>query len=94
MSGTGWKYPKGAEGSTIAVKYDRGKVSINGDAVIGTVEADAEGNWSIELPYPTADNSTVKDASWGPGTSHTLSFLSGSILSLIHISEPTRLGMI
>ena len=79
VSGTGWKYPKGAEGSTIAVKYDRGKVSINGDAVIGTVEADAEGNWSIELPYPTADNSTVKDASWGPGTSHTLSFLSGSI---------------
>ena len=79
VSGTGWRHPKGAEGSTVAVKYDRGKVSINGDAVIGTVEADAEGNWSMELPYPTAENSTVKDASWGPGTSHTLSFLSGSI---------------
>ncbi|WP_129657637.1 YncE family protein [Rothia uropygialis] len=79
VSGTGWKYPNGSEGSKVAVKYDKGTVSINGDPVIATVEADHQGNWELSLPYPTTGNSSVKEGAWGPGTTHTLSFLSGSL---------------
>ncbi|WP_129360088.1 hypothetical protein [Rothia uropygioeca] len=79
VSGTGWKHPNGTGGSTVAVKYDKGTVSIDGNAVIATVEADAQGKWEMNLPYPTTANSTVKEGAWGPGTTHTLSFLSGTL---------------
>ena len=82
VSGKGWTVTDGSFGSTIAVKYDRNAVSGNGSTEIAYVDADAQGNWTAELPFPTTANSNIKEGDWAPGTEHTISFLP---LSLIHI---------
>ena len=78
VSGSGWKVADGSSGSVIAVKYDRNAVSVNGSTEIAYVDADAQGNWSVELPFPTTANSNIKEGDWAPGTEHKISFLSGS----------------
>ena len=77
-SGKGWTVTDGSFGSTIAVKYDRNAVSVNGSTEIAYVDADAQGNWTAELPFPTTANSNIKEGDWAPGTEHTISFLPGS----------------
>ncbi|MFT4294396.1 MAG: hypothetical protein QM582_03170 [Micropruina sp.] len=89
LSGTGWLNADGTAGSIIAVKLDRGAVTTSeprrhpvtgeelaGD-VYGVVQADAQGDWTLRLPYPTAANS---NAGWEPGQAHKLNLLTGSLL--------------
>jgi hypothetical protein len=90
VSGTGWKDTPGTHGSVIAVKLDDGAVVANFDAVnpqtgepqanrtiYAITAADADGNWSATIPYPTSANS---DAKWRPGESHNIRLLTGSLL--------------
>ena len=89
VSGSGWKDKNGG-GSVAAVKLDggavvpRGQVSYGGKeygsrGVIAFVEADDAGNFVARIPFPSADNSNVKDSDWGVGSKHTVTFLSGSL---------------
>ena len=89
VSGSGWKDKNGG-GSVAAVKLDggavvpRGQVSYGGKeygsrGVVAVVEADDEGNFVARIPFPSADNSNVKDSDWGVGSKHTVTFLSGSL---------------
>ncbi len=89
MSGSGWKDKNGG-GSVAAVKLDggavvpRGQVSYGGKeygsrGVVAVVEADDAGNFVARIPFPSADNSNVKDSDWGVGSKHTVTFLSGSL---------------
>ena len=89
VSGSGWKDKNGG-GSVAAVKLDggavvpRGQVSYGGKeygsrGVVAVVEADDAGNFVARIPFPSADNSNVKDSDWGVGSKHTVTFLSGSL---------------
>ena len=89
VSGSGWKDKNGG-GSVAAVKLDggavvpRGQVSYGGKeygsrGVVAVVEADDAGNFVARIPFPSADNSNVKDLDWGVGSKHTVTFLSGSL---------------
>ena len=89
VSGSGWKDKNGG-GSVAAVKLDggavvpRGQVSYGGKeygsrGVVAVVEADDAGNFVARIPFPSGDNSNVKDSDWGVGSKHTVTFLSGSL---------------
>lgn len=90
LSGSGWRNIAGDEGSIIAVKLDDGGVSTKAEVkhpvtgavqgnktIYAIVQADAEGDLTLRLPYPTADNST---ATWSTGESHKVTLLTGSLL--------------
>lgn len=90
LSGSGWTSADGSAGSVIAVKLDDGAVSTTEDVVnpvTGQVEAnktiyaiaqaDADGDWTAEVAFPTAENS---DASWAVGETHSVRLLTGSLL--------------
>ncbi|MFO6454087.1 MULTISPECIES: hypothetical protein [unclassified Aeromicrobium] len=89
LSGTGWTTADGTAGSVLAFKLDEGAISTKGevrhpvtDAVIGNktvwavVRADAAGDWSVDLPFPTTQNGT---GTWEPGR-HGVRILTGSML--------------
>lgn len=75
ITGTGWKHPSQG-GSIISVKADRGSLSYQNESVIASVDADADGNWTLTLPFPSEANGY--NTTWAEGSSHTLHFLSGS----------------
>ncbi len=90
ISGAGWRTAARDAGSVIAVKLDGGavktketirhpitKVEQTNKTIYALVQADAEGEWTLRLPYPTAANS---DADWSPGQTHTINLLTGSLL--------------
>lgn len=90
LEGSGFFHPDDS-GSTIAIKLDSaaaqpaaGPVTnpVNGQPLKGAyaiAQADNQGAWSIDLPFPTAKN--VNDASfaWGVGDTHHLRLLTGSL---------------
>jgi hypothetical protein len=90
ISGTGWKSTDGSRGSAIAVKIDDGAVTTTRDVynpVTGAlvakdihvvIEADASGNWTATIPFPTPDNS---NADWQIGDTHLIRLLTGSMLA-------------
>ncbi len=91
ISGVGWQNAAGSAGSVIAVKLDEGGVSTTvpvlhpvtgveqpNKTIYALVQADAAGEWTLRVPYPTAAIST---ATWATGETHSLRLLSGSLLS-------------
>ncbi len=74
VTGTGWK-AQDSSGSNVSLKLDKGKTTIGGDAVVATVDADAQGNFTATFPFPGSGNS---NAAWTVGSSHTIHVLSGS----------------
>lgn len=91
ISGTGWKNTAGTEGSIIAIKLDEGGVSTKLDVthpVTGAVQANktiyaiaqanAAGEWEIEIPFPTLENASV---AWAAGETHSIRLLTGSLLT-------------
>ncbi|MBA4609834.1 hypothetical protein H1W00_15240 [Aeromicrobium sp. Marseille-Q0843] len=90
LSGTGWTTTDGTAGSVLAFKLDEGAISTSRevrhpvtDAVIGNktvwaaVRADADGDWEVDLPFPTTENGT---GTWEAGR-HSVRVLSGSMLA-------------
>lgn len=78
ISGSGW----GAN-AVIAVKYDDGNVKptepvthdgkdLSARGVVAVIHADADGNFTETLPFPT-------NANWAVGSEHEINFLSGSL---------------
>ena len=78
ISGSGW----GAN-TFIAVKYDGGNVKptepvthdgkdLSARGVIAVIKADANGNFTTTIPFPT-------NANWAVGSEHEINFLSGSL---------------
>ena len=78
ISGSGW----GAN-AVIAVKYDGGNVKptepvthdgkdLSARGVIAVIKADANGNFTTTIPFPT-------NANWAVGSEHEINFLSGSL---------------
>ncbi|MEZ5088659.1 MAG: hypothetical protein R2719_02460 [Micropruina sp.] len=91
ISGSGWKNRAGDAGSVVAVKLDNGGVSTTrtvvnpadgtvqaNKTIYAVVQADAQGDWTLRLDYPTSANST---ADWSAGESHTVNLLTGSLLA-------------
>ncbi|OAX52722.1 S-layer homology domain-containing protein [Rothia kristinae] len=74
VTGIGWKAQDGS-GSNVSVKLDKGKTTIGGDAVVATVDANAQGEFSATFPFPGKDNA---NEAWTVGSSHTIHVLSGS----------------
>ncbi|MEV8164312.1 hypothetical protein AB0O80_00675 [Rothia kristinae] len=74
VTGTGWKAQDGS-GSNVSVKLDKGKTTIGGDAVVATVDANAQGEFSATFPFPGKDNA---NEAWTVGSTHTIHVLSGS----------------
>ena len=74
VTGAGWKAQDGS-GSNVSLKLDKGKTTIGGDAVVATVDADADGRFTATFPFPGSGNS---NAAWTVGSSHTIHVLSGS----------------
>lgn len=78
ISGSGW----GAN-TFIAVKYDGGNVKptepvthngkdLSAKGVVAVIHADANGNFTTTIPFPT-------NANWAVGSEHEINFLSGSL---------------
>ena len=78
ISGSGW----GAN-TVIAVKYDGGNVKptepvthngkdLSAKGVVAVIHADANGNFTTTIPFPT-------NANWDVGSEHEINFLSGSL---------------
>lgn len=75
VSGENWTTNHGNRGSVIGVKYNQGAVVPSEpldemDDLWARIYADAQGNWSVELPYP-------EDAGWAAGETHRIHFLTG-----------------
>lgn len=66
ISGTNFLTQDGTSGSTIAVK----PASVQGSPTIATIEADADGSWSADVPFPS---------DWVVGESQHLRLLTGSL---------------
>ncbi|MDF1487426.1 Ig-like domain-containing protein [Tessaracoccus caeni] len=52
----------------------------------GVVQANADGTWRMEIPWPTLSNTQGRDAAyfannWAPGTQHSVRILTGSMLT-------------
>ncbi|MFT4109311.1 hypothetical protein [Propionicimonas sp.] len=91
ISGAGWLNAAGDAGSVVAVKLDAGAVSTTRDVtnpatgsvvanktIWAIVQADAGGEWELDLPFPTLANG---NRAWAAGESHSLTLLSGSLLT-------------
>lgn len=89
VSGTGWQTAAGDAGSVIALKLDAGAVSTKlevrhpvtdavqpNKTIIAIAAAEANGEWEVELPFPTLDSST---AAWEVGQTHGVQLLTGSL---------------
>lgn len=88
LSGTGWTTVAGA-GSTIAVKIDGGAMTTKLDVVnpfdgsvsanktiVAIAQADASGEWQVQIPFPTLASS---NQDWAAGQNHTVTLLTGSL---------------
>ncbi len=96
VSGTGWISPEaaGGGGSVIGVKLDDSVLTpkvapvnpIDGlpnTRVWAIVQANADGSWQVDLPFPTTANAKAESgfvaADWVAGTSHSVRLLTGSL---------------
>ena len=96
VSGTGWISPEiaGGGGSVIGVKLDDSVLTpktppINpfdnhpNTRVWAIVQANADGSWQVDLPFPTTANAKPESgfvaADWVAGTTHNVRLLTGSL---------------
>ncbi|MDR3137259.1 MAG: hypothetical protein LBU07_07680 [Coriobacteriales bacterium] len=101
LSGTGWLNPAGDDGAVFAIELDpasafdvlttrdisspcNGAVLPN-KAVYGAVQANKQGEWEIEIPFPTVENSNLGLDEWieerwqaGSAVGHTVALISQS----------------
>ena len=88
LRGEGFKTQDG-KGSVVAVKLNKGKISAkeepklngkegNSAGVWAYIQADENGNFTAELPYPTTANSSLKD-DLNTGDQISVALLSGSM---------------
>ncbi|WP_294659241.1 LPXTG cell wall anchor domain-containing protein [uncultured Rothia sp.] len=88
LRGEGFKTQDG-KGSVVAVKLNKGKISAkeeptlngkegNSAGVWAYIQADENGNFTAELPYPTTANSSLKD-NLNTGDQISVALLSGSM---------------
>ena len=72
LRGEGFKTQDGSKGSVLAVKLNKGRISAkeepklngaegNSAGVWAYIQADENGNFTAELPYPTTENSNLKE---------------------------------
>lgn len=89
LRGEGFKTQDG-KGSVVAVKLNKGKISAkeepklngkegNSTGVWAYIQADENGNFTAELPYPTTANSSLKD-DLNTGDQISVALLSGSMV--------------
>lgn len=89
LRGEGFKTQDG-KGSVVAVKLNKGKISAkeepklngkegNSAGVWAYIQADENGNFTAELPYPTTANSNLKD-DLNTGDQISVALLSGSMV--------------
>ncbi|WP_237208096.1 YncE family protein [Rothia nasimurium] len=77
LTGTGFTHPSGG-GSVLGLLYDDRATQMNdGEGnVVRTIEAEAQGKFSVTLPVPTAENS---NNAWLAGSTHRVRVLTGSL---------------
>lgn len=77
LTGTGFTHPSGG-GSVLGLLYDDRATQMNdGEGnVVRTIEAEAQGKFSVTLPVPTAENS---NNAWLAGSTHKVRVLTGSL---------------
>lgn len=89
LRGEGFKTQDG-KGSVVAIKLNKGKISAkeepklngkegNSAGVWAYIQADENGNFTAELPYPTTANSSLKD-DLNTGDQISVALLSGSMV--------------
>ena len=97
IEGTGWTHPTSGTGSTIAVKLGDALNTEPKDGPVtnpatnesaddfdiwAAVQADPDGTFSANIPFPTPDNTNPALASaWEKGTKHSLRLLTGAMRS-------------
>ena len=90
LRGEGFKTQDGSKGSVIAVKLNKGRISAkeepklngaegNSAGVWAYIQADKNGNFTAELPYPTTENSNLKE-NLKSGDKVSVFLLSGSMV--------------
>ena len=90
LRGEGFKTQDGSKGSVIAVKLNKGRISAkeepklngaegNSAGVWAYIQADENGNFTAELPYPTTENSNLKE-NLKSGDKVSVFLLSGSMV--------------
>ena len=90
LRGEGFKTQDGSKGSVLAVKLNKGRISAkeepkfngadgNSAGVWAYIQADEKGNFTAELPYPTTENSNLKE-NLKSGDKVSIFLLSGSMV--------------
>ena len=90
LRGEGFKTQDGSKGSVLAVKLNKGRISAkeepkfngadgNSAGVWAYIQADEKGNFTAELPYPTTENSNLKE-NLKSGDKVSVFLLSGSMV--------------
>ena len=90
LRGEGFKTQNGSKGSVLAVKLNKGRISAkeepkfngadgNSAGVWAYIQADEKGNFTAELPYPTTENSNLKE-NLKSGDKVSVFLLSGSMV--------------
>ena len=90
LRGEGFKTQDGSKGSVLAVKLNKGRISAkeepklngaegNSVGVWAYIQADENGNFTAELPYPTTENSNLKE-NLKSGDKVSVFLLSGSMV--------------
>ena len=90
LRGEGFKTQDGSKGSVLAVKLNKGRISAkeepkfngvegNSAGVWAYIQADENGNFTAELPYPTTENSNLTE-NLKSGDKVSVFLLSGSIV--------------
>ena len=90
LRGEGFKTQGGSKGSVLAVKLNKGRISAkeepkfngaegNSAGVWAYIQADENGNFTAELPYPTTENSNLTE-NLKSGDKVSVFLLSGSIV--------------
>ena len=90
LRGEGFKTQDGSKGSVLAVKLNKGRISAkeepkfngvdgNSAGVWAYIQADEDGNFTAELPYPTTENSNLTE-NLKNGDKVSVFLLSGSMV--------------
>ena len=90
LRGEGFKTQDGSKGSVLAVKLNKGRISAkeepkfngvegNSAGVWAYIQADKNGNFTAELPYPTTENSNLTE-NLKSGDKVSVFLLSGSMI--------------
>ena len=90
LRGEGFKTQDGSKGSVLAVKLNKGRISVkeepkfngtdgNSAGVWAYIQADKNGNFTAELPYPTTENSNLTE-NLKSGDKVSVFLLSGSMV--------------